>query len=98
MLSPTSGADLHLGSKGVEVSGLQIYSSRAFEFASQSFARTETRKQTARGNPLNIVFAVPCNKVAIVNEVSLPFHQLFDKVYISTGMTERQDEVKLRLS
>jgi hypothetical protein len=34
ILSQIGAGDLHLGSEGLQVSGLQVYGSRAFEFAS----------------------------------------------------------------
>lgn len=72
----TGCADLHLNGKSIQVAGLQVYSSRAFELASKTFAGTETRHDTARGNTSHFIIAVPCNKVAVVNNVHLVLNKL----------------------
>ena len=72
----TRSAYLHLGSKGIQVSGLQIDGSRALKSAGKTLSRTNAGDDTARGHTLHLVLAVPRHKVAIVDEVCLVFAKL----------------------
>jgi hypothetical protein len=56
---------------------LQINSSRPFKLASKTLTSTVTGDDTTRSDTLDLVFAVPCNKVAIIFVFFLSFHTLY---------------------
>jgi hypothetical protein len=72
----TRRTHLHLASKCIQVSSLQIYRARSLKLTSQTFARAESRDDTTRGNALDLVLAVPSNKMAVVNKVCLAIFEL----------------------
>lgn len=72
----TRRTHLHLTSERIQVSRLQIHRARSLKLTGQTFTRTESRNDTTRGNALNLVLAVPSNKMTIVDEVCLTILEL----------------------
>lgn len=72
-----SSTHLYLASECVQVSGLQIHCTGAFELAGKAFSGAQTGDNTARGDAFNVILAVPSHKMTIVNVIRLSFLKLF---------------------
>jgi hypothetical protein len=76
--------------EGRRVSGLHEDRSRSSELAHESFARTDTRDDTTAGNTFDDVFAVPGDKMAVVDDISFTFLQLWPHdQHLSTSKLSR---------
>lgn len=60
----------------VQIPRLHVDSSRTGESASETFARTEVRYDTAGCNAFDLVLAVPGYQVAVVDVVRFTVHEL----------------------
>jgi len=74
-----------LSSKGVEISRLQVDRAGTHEFAREALSGTEPGDDTTGCDALHLVFAVPGDKVAVVDVVGLTFDEL-DKLINMLGL------------
>lgn len=58
------------------IASLHEHSSRSHKLAHETFARSQIADDTARRNPLERVFAVPRDEVAVVDDVLFAFAEL----------------------
>jgi hypothetical protein len=68
------GTDLH--SKCSDVSGLQVHSTRSNKLTGQTLAGAHVGDNSSRGNALELILAVPSDKMTVIHEVRFSLDEL----------------------
>jgi hypothetical protein len=96
ILQRMHGSRRQIGLERLGVTCLHIHSAWTGKFADKTLARCCAGDDTSRSGTLQYVLAIPCNKVAIVDDILLAFHKL--ETPVSHGLESGSNCLHLSLS